>query len=103
MNQQIFTEIQALKRQLLPNERVILFGSQARGDAREESDWDLLVLLNKDKRSFSEDYNEYGYPFSEIGDKYGTYVSVKVYSNKDWEERPSLLKYNVEREGIEIE
>ena len=103
MNQQIFSEIQELKRKLLPNERLILFGSQARGDAREESDWDLLVLLNKDRRSFRDDYNQYGYPFSEIGDKYGTYVSVKVYSNKDWEERPSLLKYNVEREGIEIE
>jgi len=34
MNRQIFKEIQALKRQILPNEKVILFGSQARGDAR---------------------------------------------------------------------
>ena len=45
MNQQIFNEIQTLKRQILPNEKVILFGLQARGDARE--DWDLLVLLDK--------------------------------------------------------
>ena len=43
MNQQIFSEIQALKRQLLPNERLILFGSQARGDAREDSDWDFRL------------------------------------------------------------
>ena len=33
MNQQVFKEIQTLKRQILPNEKVILFGSQARGDA----------------------------------------------------------------------
>ena len=45
MNQVIFNEIQALKRQLLPNEKVILFGSQARGDAREGADWDLLVVF----------------------------------------------------------
>jgi predicted nucleotidyltransferase len=47
MNQQIFKEIQTLKRQILPDEKVILFGSQVRGDARPDSDWDLLVVLNK--------------------------------------------------------
>ena len=102
MYQQIFQEIQTLKRQILPNERVILFGSQARGDARPDSDWDLLVLVNKEKRNLIEDYDKYGYPFSEIGDKYGAFVSAIVYNKKDWEERPSILKYNVEREGIEI-
>ena len=38
MNQQIFNEIQSLKRKLLPNKRVILFGSLARGDVRSDSD-----------------------------------------------------------------
>ena len=102
MNQVIFNEIRSLKRQLIPTEKLILFGSQARGDAREDSDWDLLVLLNKDKRGFIEEYDEYGYPFSKIGDKYGTCISVVIYNKKEWETRPSVLKYNVEREGIEI-
>lgn len=29
-----------------PAARIILYGSRARGDARPDSDWDLLILLN---------------------------------------------------------
>ncbi len=31
-----------------PANEVILFGSRARGDFRENSDWDFLILLEKD-------------------------------------------------------
>ena len=102
MNTQIFEDIRTLKRQLLPNERVILFGSQARGDARPDSDWDLLVLLNKEKTNLCEDYRKYAHPFYDISLKHGTHISVIFDTKKDWDTYPSLLKYNVEREGIEI-
>ncbi len=29
-------------------ERIILFGSRARGDAREDSDWDILIVVSED-------------------------------------------------------
>jgi predicted nucleotidyltransferase len=41
-------------------ERIILFGSRARGDFRENSDWDLLIIVSneldlKDKRRISKE------------------------------------------------
>ena len=102
MNTQILENIRTLKRQLLPDDRMILFGSQARGDARPDSDWDLLVLLNKEKENFIEDYDRYAYPFAELGLEHDTYISTKIYTVKDWTAHPSIFRYNVEREGIEI-
>ena len=29
--------------------RVLLYGSRARGDAKDDSDWDLLLILDKNK------------------------------------------------------
>ena len=102
MNQLIFNEIQELKRQLLPNERVILFGSQARGDNRDDSDWDLLVLINKEKKTI-EDEDFYGYPFDKIGWNYGVAINAILYSTEEWSKRKITPFYkNVEKEGIEI-
>ncbi|MCL2028746.1 MAG: nucleotidyltransferase domain-containing protein [Bacteroidales bacterium] len=102
MNTQIFEQIRQLKRQIMPNDTAILFGSQARGDAHEKSDWDLLVLLNKDKITY-EDENTYAYPFAEMGWDYGTYISVKMYTNKEWQNRSFTPFYhNVQKDGIII-
>jgi len=102
MNQQIFKEIQLLKRKLLPNEKVILFGSQARGDACEDSDWDLLVLLNKEKKTHA-DEDMYAYPFDELGWNFGVAINSILYTNVQWEQGKIFPFYkNVMREGIEI-
>jgi len=103
MNTQIFNDIQTLKRQILPNEKVILFGSQARGDAREDSDWDLLVLLDKEKRNLIEDYGNFAYPFTELGWDYGVTINSVLYTTTHWEQGKFFPFYqNVMNEGIEI-
>jgi predicted nucleotidyltransferase len=41
--------------QLAQDAKVILFGSKARGTDNAETDWDILVLLNKPLVSFKEE------------------------------------------------
>jgi len=102
MNTRIFEQIRQLKRQIMPNEKVILFGSQARGDAKPDSDWDLLVVLNKPKEDLS-DYEKFAYPFVKIGFNYGVAVNPKLYTKTEWEQGKAFPFYkNVTREGIEI-
>jgi predicted nucleotidyltransferase len=103
MNQQIFKEIQALKRQILPDEKVILFGSQARGDAHEDSDWDLLVVLNKKGKQNGDDFGNYAYPFTEIGWDYGVAINPLIYTQEEWDKGVIFPFYkNVMKEGCEI-
>ena len=102
MNTLVLENIQRLKRRLLPNEPMILFGSQARGDAKADSDWDLLIVLDKDKITY-EDENRYAYPFTEMGWIYNVYISVKIYTKKEWLNRSfTPFYYNVQNDGILI-
>jgi predicted nucleotidyltransferase len=103
MDDIILNKIRELKKEIIPEHRLILFGSQARRDARPDSDWDLLILLNKEGRVSYEDENKYAYPIAELGFNYGKYFSVKVYTEKEWKKKSYTPFYkNVEAEGITI-
>jgi len=101
MNKKILENIRTMKRQLLPDDRMILFGSQARGDARPDSDWDLLLLLNKPKKEESDE--DKAYKFVLMGWDYGAYLSIKLYTENEWKKRKYSPFYeNVVNDGIEI-
>ena len=98
----LLSSIRTLKKKVAPTGKMILFGSQARGDSHDESDWDLLFLLNK-KRLEPSDYARYAVPFVDLGWENGEYFSVKLYTADDWEQRKGTPFYkNVTAEGIEI-
>ena len=85
---------------LAPNARALLFGSRARGNAMPDSDWDILVLLNKNKIETS-DYDNIAYPLFELGWSLEHNFSIKLYTVKEWEKRSFTTFYkNVEQEGI---
>ena len=79
---------------------VILFGSQARGDAREDSDWDVLLLLDKD-RITSADIDKVSYPIRELGWELNKMINPILYTQREWKEKSFTPFYkNVMREGI---
>lgn len=84
------------------NARAILFGSRARGDARNDSDWDVLILLDKD-RITSADMDDISYPIRELGWDIDEIINPIMYTTKDWESRSFTPFYkNVMREGVAL-
>ncbi len=84
-----------------PDGQVWLYGSRARGDAHEGSDWDILILLNKPKLVAS----DYGvtYPFRELGWDIGEEISPTLYSKHQWDSWTYLPFYkNVEKDKIAL-
>ncbi len=84
-----------------PDAKVILYGSRARGTESNESDWDILVLLNKPNVSFK-DEQKIRHKLFDIELETGESISTFVYSLNDWNTRLSVtpLYSNVKRDGI---
>ena len=84
-----------------PEVHTILYGSEARGDARPDSDIDLLVLVDKDKLTY-DDKDSIIAPFYDIELESGIIISTLILPRKEWESRPFLtpFQYNVNKEGI---
>ena len=85
-----------------PIAQIILFGSRARGDAREDSDWDVLVIVDKEKTGLA-DFRRVCYPIYYKGLDYGEEINPTLYTRTEWESAPpSMFKFNVTHEGIAI-
>lgn len=100
---EITTLISATAKEILPQgARVILYGSRARGDFHETSDWDILVLLDKEKLSVDE-ATDYTFPFQQLGWHLDTDINPLIYTLKEWGKRSFTPFYkNIAKEGILI-
>ncbi|MFC0877257.1 nucleotidyltransferase domain-containing protein [Saccharicrinis sp. FJH2] len=87
--------------QIAPEATVILYGSMARGDFNENSDVDILILLNKDIVTM-EDEKRVKYPLYDIEFEIGKIISPLVLSKSVWESKHKITPFyqNVMREGI---
>ncbi len=100
--EEIISSIRKVSQSVMPiGAKVILFGSQARNEAHEESDWDILILFNKNERVNNDDFDKMAYPFVELGWEMGASINPIIYSYTDWEKRQFTSFYhNVKEDGI---
>ena len=98
---QIIDNIREVAKTTLPKgSSLLLYGSRARGDAGKDSDWDLLILLDKPDLSES-DYDNISFPFTMLGWIIGEIISPQMYTKKDWESISFLpFHKNVEHDKI---
>jgi predicted nucleotidyltransferase len=81
-------------------ERVVLFGSRARGDANEESDYDVAVFLNNltDRWCELDRLADLRSHFLEDAD---VFIDAKPYPAGAYRD-PSTLMREIRREGIDL-
>ena len=72
------------RRILPPGASLWLYGSRARGDARPDSDYDLLILLDKESIT-GEDHDKYSYPLRLLGWDMNEEINTHIYPKQAWQ------------------
>lgn len=98
---EIVHQIKQILHRVAPTAKTILFGSEARGESRPDSDIDLLILLDGDKITLDRE-EAITMPLYELELKSGVSISPIVMLRKLWENRPFKTPFyvNVTNEGI---
>ena len=100
---EIVKQIKQTIEEIEPTATVILYGSEARGDARADSDIDVLILLEGDKRDFRRE-EELSGALYDLELNTGVLISPMIILRKQWENRPFKTPFyvNVMNEGIKL-
>lgn len=96
----ILNQIKKIVTDQEPKAKIYLYGSRSRGTANSNSDWDLLILLSKDKIS-PEDEQKISDPLYDLEFDTGEVISPMIYSEKEWNTKHKITPFykNVMREG----
>ncbi len=98
----ILNRIKQAVHELEPQAEVILFGSRTRGDARTDSDWDILILVPY--AAGLKEEQRFRHQLFEVELEFGQAISTFVKSKADWEStfRVTPLYREIAKEGMTI-
>ncbi len=84
-----------------PGATLILYGSYARSEQNQESDIDILILVDRPNLS-REDVNKITYPLYEIEFETGVIISPIVLTKPEWESKHFITPFyeNIKNEGV---
>ncbi|MBR1415699.1 MAG: nucleotidyltransferase domain-containing protein [Prevotella sp.] len=100
---EVVNKISQAIRRVEPTATAILYGSEARGDARSDSDIDVLILLEGDHKNLKREDALSGELY-EIELATCILISPMIMLRKQWENRPFKTPFyiNVMNEGVRI-
>jgi predicted nucleotidyltransferase len=99
----ILNRIKRIVKDKEPSAKIYLYGSRSRGTSKEYSDWDLLILLNKDSIT-TETEKEITYPLYDLEFDTGEIISPMIYSEKEWNSKYKVTPFyqNVMKDGRQL-
>ncbi len=99
---EILAKIKANVQNVEMDSEVILFGSQARNEERDDSDWDILILTSN--KTDIKHEQKFRHELFNLELEYGVAFSTFVYSKYDWNNKYSVTPFykNILKDGINI-
>ena len=99
----VMAELRQLAAEVVPTgSEAWLYGSRARGTANVYSDWDILLIMNKEKLTQS-DYDNVSYPFVLLGCELGVEINPIMYTEEEWQSyRATPFYENVQHDAVDL-
>ena len=98
--EEIVSRIAQILRKVAPDSKALLYGSEARGEARPDSDIDVLIILPDNYDTFAKRKIEITQSLYDIELTTGVAVSPLVVLKSLWERMTTPFTCNVAKDGI---